>query len=210
MKNFCITIDRLFGSGGRTMGKLLSDDLGVEYYDRDLSRLASEESGVDERLFVQIDENMKNKFFKITKSKMNVHDVLPPTDSRFLTEDNLIRLQCQTIKKLADQESCIIIGRLANHVLKNRENVIRVFIYSRPEKCVTNLMAKYGMDQEGAEKMFDDVSKNRASYYKYYTGGQEWTDFSGYDLVIDKTNLTPEQTVEVIKAYLAIKNKEEA
>jgi hypothetical protein len=137
-KKFCITIHRSFGSGGRRIGKALAGRLGIEFYDRDLSRLSSEYSGINERLFVQYDENVKNRLFhKYSPADLNA--IVSPDDEKFVSDDNLFRLQAQVIRNLAERENCIIIGRCAGYILSNDPHVVRVFINAPLDDCIKNV-----------------------------------------------------------------------
>ena len=129
MKKFVITIARQYGSGGRTIGQMLAKELGVEYYDKDLITKASEESGINVALFANADEK-SGKVFRLFKKKRYGGKVLNPSDSRFTGEENLFNYQAKIIKDLADKESCIIIGRAADYILKDRDDVISVFVHA--------------------------------------------------------------------------------
>ena len=129
-KNIVITIARQYGSGGRTVGEMLADDLGIHYYDKELTKLVSEESGINEGLFLDADEKLRKKGF--LKTPVNVYDgiVLPPGDSDYTSADNLFALQAETIKKLAKTQPCVVIGRAADFVLKDFDNVLSVFVHA--------------------------------------------------------------------------------
>ncbi|MBP5660805.1 MAG: cytidylate kinase-like family protein, partial [Lachnospiraceae bacterium] len=113
MDKFVITIARQYGSGGRTVGQMLAERLGVEYYDKDLIIKASEESGINLDLFAGADEKPKS-FFGRLKKKNYGGEVLPPSHKDFNSEENLFNYQAKIIRDLADKESCIIIGRAAD------------------------------------------------------------------------------------------------
>lgn len=123
-----ITIGRQYGSGGRTIGQMLSEKLGIHYYDKELLKLASEDSGINEALFVGADEKLKStRLFKIAHSVYH-GELIPPESDDFVSTQNLFNYQAKIIKKLADEESCIIIGRCADFILKDYDNVLSVFI----------------------------------------------------------------------------------
>ena len=113
-----ITIARQYGSGGRTIGEMLAEDLKVHYYDKELLKLASEDSGINERLFVNADEKVKvTHLFKVIKNVYN-GQLIPPESEDFVSDDNLFNYQAKVIKELAGEESCVIVGRCADYVLK--------------------------------------------------------------------------------------------
>ena len=132
MKKTVITIARSYGSGGKTLGNLLAKDLGINCYSREILRMASDESGINEALFGEVDEKMKKSplLFNILKKNPYKGGVLPPESSDFVSDDNLFNYQAKVIKDLAAQESCIIIGRCADYVLKDNPDVIRLFFYA--------------------------------------------------------------------------------
>ena len=136
-KNIVITIARQYGSGGRTIAQMLSERLGIHYYDKELLRLASEDSGINEDLFRNADEKIKNtKLFKIAHSVYH-GELIPPESEDFTSMENLFNYQAKIIKKLAEQdESCIIVGRCAEYVLKDYDNVLSVFIHAPKEYCL--------------------------------------------------------------------------
>ena len=117
MGNTVITIARSYGSGGRTLGKLLAKELGINYYDRELIRMASDESGINEALFGEVDEKLKKSpLFRIVK-KTYRGEIIPPESGEFVSDDNLFNYQAKVIRQLAEEESCVIIGRCADYVL---------------------------------------------------------------------------------------------
>ena len=120
-ENIVITISRQYGSGGKTVGEMLSKKLGFHYYDRELMRLASEESGINETLFASVDETVKNNgLFKPSKNIYEGQLISPESDD-FTSDDNLFNYQAMIIRKLAEQQSCIIVGRCADFILKDYE-----------------------------------------------------------------------------------------
>ncbi len=202
MEKFVITIARGYGSGGRTIGIRLSERLGVEFYDRDLIRLASDESGINEALFGESDEKTKGLF---TKRSVYKGEVITPDKKSFTGEENLFNYQAKVIKKLADEKSCIIVGRCADYVLKDYKNVVRVFVYADLENCVKNVADVKGiLDRKEALKKISTIDKERAAYYKSHTG-RDWIDARNYDLCLNSGDLGFDKCVDIIADYLKIK-----
>lgn len=201
---FCITIERGFGSGGKTVGVILAERLGVEYYDRDLSRLSSEFSGIDERLFVQFDQNVRSRLFR-KYSPADLKAVLSPDDEKFVSDDNLFRLQARVISDLAEHENCIIIGRCSGFVLKGKPNLLSVYVHAPMENCVANAQQRYGFSADEARKVITQADANRRRYYKYYTGGLDMEDACNYDLTINTAEITFEQAADMIMAAMRIR-----
>ena len=201
-----ITIARQYGSGGRTIGEMLAEDLKVHYYDKELLKLASEDSGINERLFVNADEKVKvTHLFKIIKN-VYTGQLIPPESEDFVSDDNLFNYQAKVIKQLAEEESCVIVGRCADYVLKDYENVLSVFIHAPKDYLMEQAAKKVSMSSRDLERYIARIDKRRAEYYKYHTG-REWTDARNYDLCLDSSKLGFERCVEEIKAYLKVRFK---
>jgi cytidylate kinase len=204
MDKYVITIARGYGSGGRTIGKMLSEELGIPYYDRDLLRLASDDSGINEQLFAKADEKIKKSLlFNIARNVYKGELIAPDSDD-FVSNDNLFNYQAKIIKELANTETCIIIGRCADFILKDDPNVVKVFVHAPFEDCVKTLKEMTGNPEKEIEKQITSIDKHRAEYYKYYTG-RDWEDAKNYDLCLNSSNLGFDKCVEIVKAYLDIR-----
>lgn len=204
MENVVITIARQYGSGGKTIGEMLAGRLGIHYYDKELMKLASDDSGINEALFVNADERLKNtRLFSIAK---NVYsgELLPPESDDFTSSDNLFNYQAKIIRQLAKEESCVIIGRCADYVLKEYDNVLSVFIHAPEDFCMEQAAKKHSMNQKELERFIHKTDKHRADYYKYHTG-REWTDARNYDLCLDSSKLGFERCTEEIMAYIQVR-----
>lgn len=206
MDNYVITIARGYGSGGRTIGKMLAEELGIPYYDRELMRLASDESGINEELFAKADETLKQSLlFKLSRKEYK-GELIPPDREDFVSNDNLFNYQAKIIRDLAAEGPCVIIGRCADYVLKDQENVIRLYIHAPLADCVERVRGiLHGNDKE-LEKQIQTIDKRRAAYYKYYTG-REWTDAGNYDLCLNTGHMDYATCVEIAKSYLEIRKK---
>ena len=204
MGHTVITIARQYGSGGKTIGKMLAEDLGIHFYNREILRMASDESGINEQLFGQVDERVKtNLLYRIAKRIRN-EEVLPPDSDDFLSTNNLFNYQAKIIRQLAKEESCVIIGRCSDYVLKDYDNVLSVFIHAPLDFCLEQAAKKHSMSAKELEKFVERTNKRRAEYYKYYTG-RSWTDAKNYDLCLDSSKLGFERCVEEIKAYMKVR-----
>lgn len=185
MNNYVITVARETGSAGLQVTRRLSKELNIPFYDRDLLRLASEVSGITVQRFKEADEQIGVKEMMSAAEKVYTGEVLPPDSDDFISSRNLFSFQAKVIRELADQESCIILGRCANYLLRNHPNVLRVFIRA-PQSVREGHIAEVHTEwsfQEVADYLKAE-DKRRADYYHYYTG-EEWRDVSGYDLVLD-------------------------
>lgn len=203
MDKFIVTIARGFGSGGRTIGKMLSDKLGVKFYDKDLIRMASDVSGINEALFGQTDE--KTKAGILGKPGVYKGGVISPDRSGFTSEENLFNYQAMVIKQIAAEGSCVIVGRCADYVLRDEPSVVRVFIYADEENCIRNVAEVRGItDRKEALKTIASTDKERATYYKAHTG-REWIDARNYDLCLNSGNLGFEKCVDIIVDFIKTK-----
>ena len=199
-----ITIARQNGTGGRTVGKMLSEKLGVHYYDKELMKLASEDSGINEALFANADETVKStRLFKVAHSVYH-GELIPPESDDFVSTQNLFNYQAKVIKRLAEEESCVIVGRCADFVLKDYDNVLSVFIHAPHEYCMQQAALKHSMSPKDLERYIIKTDKHRAEYYKYYTG-REWTDARNYDLCLDSSKLGYDRCVQEIISYINVR-----
>lgn len=204
MENVVITIARQYGSGGKTIGAMLAKELGINCYSREILTMASEESGINERLFGQLDERLKiPSWFKPLKRPYE-GNLIPPESSGFVSDDNLFNYQAKIIKELAGTESCVIIGRCADYVLRNFPNVMSVFIHADKEFCVERALERNSMTRKEMERYIAKTDKYRGDFYKYYSG-REWTDARNYDLCLNSGKLGFEKCVEEIKSYKKIR-----
>lgn len=203
MDKYVITIARGYGSGGRTIGEMLSKKLGIEFYDKDLIKLASEESGINEALFGRSDEKNRG----ISKGTVYKGDIISPDKKSFTSEENLFNYQAKVIKMLAEKQSCIIVGRCADFVLRDYDNVIRVFLYADEEHCIKNVGEIKGIvDRKDALKRIVSTDKERAAYYKTHTG-REWIDARNYDLCLNTGELGFNKCIDIITSYIDIRLK---
>lgn len=204
MENIVITIARQYGSGGKTVGQMVADELGIPFYSRDILRMASEDSGISEGLFGEADERLKNNpLLRISK---NVYDgdLIPPESGEFVSDKNLFNYQAKVIKQLAETQSCVIVGRCADYVLKDYKNVMSVFVHADEDFCFDRAMERNSMSPREMKKFIAKVDKYRGDYYRYYTG-QNWTDARNYDLCLDCGKLGFEKCKEEILAYMKVR-----
>ena len=177
-KNIVITIQREYGSGGRFVGKLLADSLGINFYDKELISMTAKESGLTKDYIESQDE----------KKTLNYQD--NNNDLIFLSEQKVV-------KKLA-KESCVIVGRCANYTLKDNKNVLKVFIYNSEEGKVKRAIKYFGLNKKDALKTVRKVNKDRNKYYKYYTNS-DLNDMSNYDLCFNSDKMSVEDIANTIK-----------
>lgn len=201
-----ITIERQYGSGGRIVGKMLSEELGIPYYDEEILKMTSEQSAIGEQYFRLADEKAGNKLlYKIVGGLKSGLDT-PKIGEKMTSPDNLFRFQSEVIRKLAESESCIFIGRCADFVLEGAgvENVIRLFVYADTATKINRVMEVDDVDTKEALKRVQKINKERGEYRKYYTG-ENWEDANNYDLTINASKISYEQMASLIKEYIKIR-----
>lgn len=203
-QNIVICINREYGSGGRTIGEMLSKDLGYHYYDKEILKLASDDSGINESLFVKADMNYKPGALFRGGSAVYRDELLPPDHAGFTSDQNLFNYQAKVIKQLADTESCIIVGRCASFILRDRPNVVRVFVHAPHDFLMEQAAKKKSLPYKELEKFVEKENYRRAEYYYYHTG-KEWYDTRNYDLCIDCSKLGFDKGVEIIKGYMKVR-----
>lgn len=159
MDNFVITIARGFGSGGKQIGLALSKQLGIPCYENQILSMASNYSGINKDLFFQVDEKLRGyHLIKRLMKSANKDDIVEPTDKSFISDVNLYNIQAKIIKELAKQQSCIIIGKCANHLLRDYDNTVSVYIEAPRAFCVKNVIERLGVTEEEAHRMIYQTS----------------------------------------------------
>ena len=205
--NTIITIERQYGSGGHLIGEKLAESLGIPFYDSELIKVAAKESGICEEIFESFDEKPTTSF--LYSLVMDPYSLGYNSNSFDLPLNHKVFLAAfDTIKELASKGPCVFVGRCADYVLKDNPNVVSVFIHSPFEYCVDRGLEKQSMTRAQMEKYIQKTDKQKGDYYMYHTG-QQWSDARNYDLCLDSSKLGFEGCVEAIKAYMAVRFKED-
>lgn len=203
MSNLVITISRDFGSGGRLVGEKLALRLGIPFYDKSIIKLAAEKSGLSPDFIERSEEQASNSFL------FNLVSTAHAGPNFFLQYDTPVNdkaffAQAAVIREIAERDSCVIVGRCADYVLREHDNLARVFIYSSPEDKVRRAVEEYGIPAQGAEDRINKINKGRANYYKYYTG-EVWGSLRAHDLSINTSFTGIDGAVDVIMSMLKTK-----
>jgi Cytidylate kinase len=206
LANTVITIGRQYGSGGKTIGHILARRLQINCYDREIIAMASEKSGINEELFGSADEKLKSSLLFKTAKKIYKGELLSPESDEFVSNANLFNYQAKIIKELAAQESCVIIGRAADYILRDNTDIISVFVHASKEFCLKSALERHTMSSKEMEKFIEKTDKYRADYYQYYTG-QKWNDARNYDLCLNSEKLGFDKCVDAILAYIEVRKK---
>lgn len=202
MDNYVITIARGFGTGGKVIASTLAKDLGIHCYENRILTMASQLSGFDESEFVEVDEKLRGSLFSKRMAALP-RTILPkPVENKFYADDNLFHDQAEIIRGLAASESCVIVGKCADFILKDYPNVISVYIEAPRAYCVERITKRMGVTEKEAHKLIAKTDKYRADYYKYYTHGNYWTNPVNYDITLNSERLGTEKCVSIIKDVL--------
>jgi cytidylate kinase len=205
MDNYVITVARGFGSGGKEIASKLAQDLGIACYENRILTLASQLSGLDEELFTEVNEKIRGKKFSSLLRGLPRTIKPKPVDDEFVSDERLFEFQKQIIENLAKSESCIIVGKCADWVLKEYTNVVSIYIEAPRAFCLQRVMKKMGVNEETAHTSITKTDQYRAAYYQHYTGGNYWTNPVNYDLTLNSERVGIDHCVTLIKEYLKIK-----
>lgn len=196
MDNTIITIGRQFGSGGREIGEKLAKKMDVPFYDKELLKRAAKESGLCEEIFENFDEKPSSSF--LYSLVMDPYSLGYSNNGFDLPLNHKVFLAAfDTIKKIADEGSCIIVGRCADYVLQDYTNCINLFIHAPMEDRIKRISVKYDLPENKAKDMIYKKDKQRASYYNYYSNSK-WADIKNYHLSINSSLLGIDGTVDMI------------
>ncbi len=181
-KHVIVAISREYGSGGRFVGKLVSEKLGIPFYDKEIINLASKKSGLNVDYIESIDQTKKGS------SYINNND-----DLLYIAEEKVI--------KSVSKDSCVIVGRCADYILRKNKDLIKVFLYSDPASKEKRAILYYGLKEKTALKEIEKIDKEREKHYKFYTG-TDWKNFSNYDIMLNVDKYGVEKTADIIVDYI--------
>ena len=211
MKNdrkLIIAIGRQYGSGGSEVGTKLAKELGIHFYDKNILRMDSDESGIKESYYHLADERAGNKLlYKIIRG-MTPETGTPSLGSDLVSADNLFRFQSEVIRKLAAEEDFVIMGRCADYVLEGTEGLVRVFLYADMDFREKRIRDRGYYESKEVRKNIKRLDRERRDYHRYYTG-RDWENVENYDLMLNTGVLGVEGTMEAIKGYLKVRGYEE-
>ncbi len=205
-QNYVITVARGFGSGGKEIAIKLAKELGIHSYENKILTLASQLSGLDETTFSEVNEKIRE-----TGNFSTFLNMLPKTkqylsrNEKFVSDEKLFDYQRQIIENLAQTESCVIVGKCADWILRGNPNVISVYIEAPRAFCLERTMKHMKVDRAVANQTITATDKFRAEYYACYTHGQYWTNPVNYDLTLNSERVGIDNCVAVIKDYVKIK-----
>lgn len=200
-EKYVITFARQFGSGGHEVAKTTAEILGIPFYDKELIAIAAKESGLSEHLFDGLDEKPTNSF--LYSLVMGVQSGTS-TYCRYgdvTGSDNIFRIQAQVIRQIADKEPCVIVGRCADYILQEYENLVSVFVHANIEQRIERIMKRYDLKEKNAEDYINKTDKRRNSFYNFYTN-RVWGSVDNYNLAIDTAQIGIKNAAEIIAEYV--------
>ena len=201
MGNYIYTIGRELGSGGYTVAKLLAERLGIKLYDKELLAQAAKDSGFCEEIFENHDERPTNSF--LYSLVMDTYTGGNYSAAPFLDmplNHKVFLAQFETIKKIAEKESCVIVGRCADYALSDNPDCINIFIHADLDVRIKNVSRNLNITENKARDIINKTDKQRASYYNYYTS-KKWGDSKSYNLSLDAGKLGTDNCVEMILKF---------
>ena len=203
-KNVVITIGRQFGSGGRYVGRLLAEKLGVPFYDKELLSEAAKNSGICEEIFEEHDEKPTRSLLFSLGTGMQHHMGTGNFYMDMPLNHKIFLAQFDAIRRIAGEGSCVIVGRCADYVLRENPDAVSIFVKGDMESKIARAVKYYGIEEDKAEERIRKADKQRASYYNYYATAT-WGDVDNYDLVVDTGVLGVEGAVELIAKFLELR-----
>ena len=198
MERTYITIGRQFGSGGREVGKKVAQALGIPYYDKELLAVAAKESGLSHQFLQAYDERPTNSFFySLVMGQQN----LLVGAQNVTVEQLAAKAQRDAVQSVADKGSCVIVGRCADYLLRERGGLLRVFICADWDKRIDRVCRRDGLGQKEAEEKLRRMDKTRAAYYSFHTDWK-WGAAETYDLCINSSRKGPDATADLILSFI--------
>ncbi|MGN0794356.1 MAG: AAA family ATPase [Aristaeellaceae bacterium] len=201
-----ITIGRQFGSGGRYVGRLLAEKLGIPFYDKELLSEAAKQSGICEEIFEEHDEKPTRSLLFSLVTGMQQHVGSGSFYMDMPLNHRIFLAQFDAIRKLAEEGSCVIVGRCADYVLRDDPNATSIFVKADMESKIDRAVKYYGVEPDKAEERIRKADRQRASYYNYYATAT-WGDVENYDLVVDTGVLGVEGSVALILKFLELREQ---
>ena len=200
--NTIITIGRQFGSGGKEIGIRVAKELGIPFYDKEILQEAARRSGLCEKVLENFDEKPKSLLFSIAMDSYMF--AMPGAGTGESLEQQVYLATFNTIRRIAEEGPCVIIGRCADYALAGNPNHLGLFIHAPMEKRVARVAERHNLTEEKARQLILKTDKRRASYYEYYTS-KKWGHVDSYDFCLDSSYLGLGRTVELIQTMVAHK-----
>jgi len=200
-EKFVINIGRQLGSGGREIGKKLSTELNIAFFDKELINIASQESGLQKEFFEKADEKASRGISGLLGLRFPFINDGPISSNNYLSNDSLFKIQSDVIRNLSEKKSCLFVGRCADYILRDNSRCVNIFISAPLEDRIKRICKTTKITPEKAEEIIVKTDRERASYYNYYSY-KVWGAASTYHLCIDSSILGTDETVSFIKLFI--------
>lgn len=202
---YVITIGRSFGSGGRALGRMIAERLGIAFYDKMLLVKAAEKAGYNIEYFEQGDERVPRIMGSIIPFSMGFYPMSWVGDSTGGNTDRVYKAQCDFIHDLANGEPCVIVGRSADYVLRDVDNVVNIFVHAPIDECAKRIVGRHDTETlDDARALAERTNKLRANFYNFYTD-KRWGHATSYDLCIDSSTMPLEKLADFIINYIHLR-----
>ncbi len=199
-KNYVIAVSRQYGSGGHEIGRKLADKLGIKFYDKELLSKIAKDSGMSKTLVEYYDEMpSRSLLFSLAM------DAYPMSFTEMPINQKVFQAQVKSIKKIAAEGPCVIIGRCADSILGEDDNVISVFIHADMDAKIARVKERDGLSEDKARERITKTDKKRASFYNFYSLDKRWGEVDSHDITINSGKLGIEGSVELLYNYLKIR-----
>ena len=199
-KKFIVAVSRQYGSGGHEIGRKLAEKLGVKFYDKELLAKIAQDSGMSKSL-VEFYDEMPSKSLLFSLAM----DAYPMSFTEVPINQKVFQAQVETIRKIADEGSCVIIGRCADSILADDPNLVSVFIHADMDSKIARVKDRDELSEDKARDRIVKTDKKRASFYNFYSIDKRWGDVNSYDLTVNSAKLGIAKSVDLIYDYLKLK-----
>lgn len=204
-ERFVITIGRSFGSGGRALGKIIAQKLGINFYDKMLLVRAAEKAGLQAEFLARNDEKPPSFMGSLTPFGMGFYNGTGSAgwlnDSSGWHSDRIYQVQDEIIREIAQTEACVIVGRTADYILRDHPHLVNIFVHAPIETCVDRILEREPhLSRQQAKALAEKTNKLRANFYNFYTD-QRWGDSTSYDMCFDSSRLSLEDIADIVIEY---------
>ncbi|MCD8150940.1 MAG: cytidylate kinase-like family protein [Clostridiales bacterium] len=205
MEHFVVTVARGFGSGGKEIAAKVAESYEIECYEKRILTLTSQLSGIEEEEMNEVDEKLRDFSFGAMLKSFPIFRRSDEKLNKFVSDQLLFEYQAKIIRDLAKKESCVIVGKCADYVLRDYKNVVRVYIEAPRKYTRERIMRIQKVPAETADNLITRTDQYRAAYYEAYTGGNYWTNPVNYDITLNSSTLGIDGCVEMIKNCMHVK-----
>lgn len=201
-EKYVITVGRTFGSGGRILGRMIADKLGIDFYDKELLLKAAEKAGMSPEYFERNDERVPRFFSGLFSFSHGYSPMSLYAGPSSISSDSIYQAQCNLIHEIAAAGPCVIVGRTADYVLRDMDNVVNIFVHAPIDDCVRRILERAdSLSADDARNLAEKTNKLRSAFYNFYTD-KRWGAATSYDLCLDSSLMPLDKTADLVIDYL--------